>query len=526
MLDHEESVGGARVVRWNPERPDEQTGAVTPVNNFGDLLGPLIVDRLLQRIPGAVAQDGTPRLLGLGSVLHLAEDGDVVWGTGVNGKMPLTQITAGNLDIRAVRGPRTRAILQSLGHSVPETYGDPALLLPELFPETAEWAANKTRAVTVIPNFNDFDPNDDDPRVVSPRAELWSIIRAIAESELVVGSSLHAIIVAEALGVPARVCLSEHENYLKYVDYFAGTGRTRVHLARNAAEAIALGGVPRGETDLHALLASFPADLWTGYQPRSPVPSVASVEDRGREWARELVTLADLGWEAQAYDDDAPAQLETLFATRLVQPLFHDGVSMAPETFRTVVDAGAMFLREYLPVTTTDDATRALLEAGLRDGDRSTIRRLLVLRQRGVMAEVRAVEADDDALVLSGLLHLGRPDASPGFARLRLVSEPDGAVLELPGVQVSPQSEDGSVSGWSVRIPLVTLQDLPESLWNATLVVTGTQPEEVRARLRAGGAMAPVDLGWANGTDIHAECTAEGFFSVRRAPTLPEGSAQ
>lgn len=525
MLDHEESVSGARVVRWNPERPHGQSGEVAPVNNFGDLLGPLIVDRLVQRMPGAVAQRDAPRLLALGSVLHLAEDGDVVWGTGVNGKMPLSQISASNLDIRAVRGPRTRAILRSLGHSVPETYGDPALLLPELFPETVTWAANKTRSVTVIPNFNDFDPESDDPRVVSPRAELWGIIRAIAESELVVGSSLHAIIVAEALGVPARACLSDHENYLKYVDYYAGTGRTRVHLARNAAEAIALGGVPRGETDLAALLASFPADLWTGYEPLTPATSAASAVDRGREWARELVTLADLGWEAQAYDDEAPAQLEALFAGRLVQPLLNDGASMAPETFRAVVDAGAMFLQEHLPVTTTDDATRALLEAGLRDGDRSMIRRLLVLRQRGVIGEVRAVEADGDALVLSGLLHLDRP-ALLDVARLRLVSEPEGAVLELPGVQVSPLSEDGSVSRWSARIPPATIQDLPEGLWNATLVVTGAEPEEVRARLRAGGTVPPVDDGWASSTRIHAERTAEGFLALRRTPTLPEGFAQ
>ncbi|MCY7287884.1 MAG: hypothetical protein LH624_06445, partial [Cryobacterium sp.] len=262
-----------------------------------------------------------------------------------------------------------------------------------------------------------------------------------------------------------------------------------------------------------------------GYEPLTPVPSVVSVEDRGREWERELVTVADLGWEAQAYDEDAPEQLEALFATRLVQPLLHDGASMAPETFRAVVDAGAEFLQEHLPVTTTDDPTRALLEAGLRSRDRSRIRRLLVLQHRGVVGEVRAVEVDDDALALSGLLHLSRPDASPGVARLRLVSEPDGAVLDLAGVQVSALSEDGSVSRWSVRIPVATLQSLPEGLWNAVLVVTGTQPEEIRARLRAGGASTSVEASWADDTNFHVECMADGFFSVRRTPTLPEGSA-
>lgn len=37
------------------------------------------------------------------------------------------------LDVRAVRGPVTRAILMDYGYSVPEVYGDPAIIMPEIY---------------------------------------------------------------------------------------------------------------------------------------------------------------------------------------------------------------------------------------------------------------------------------------------------------------------------------------------------------------------------------------------------------
>ena len=262
--DAEELVHGVVIVHWNPLRNLPTTGAPGLVNNFGDLLGPLIVHKLVETLTPTVAAHATRRLLTVGSIAHLAHDDDVVWGSGVNGKVPIDEIRAQRLDIRAVRGPRTRTILRRLGHSVPPTYGDPALLLPRLFPEVSEWSRHKTRPVTIIPNLNDEQVWPPDNRTVSARGNVWEVIRAIAESEFVIGSSLHAIIVAEALGVPARPCLSETENRLKYDDYFEGTARKNVVLADGAAEAFALGPVEKGDIDLESLRASFPVDLWAG----------------------------------------------------------------------------------------------------------------------------------------------------------------------------------------------------------------------------------------------------------------------
>lgn len=270
-------VGGVPVFRWNPKRPLGKNGRLESVNNFGDLLGPLIVGRLAEGLsPSPVANSA--RLLTVGSILHYAETSDVVWGSGVNGKVPIDEIDAGRLDVRAVRGPKTRDILTNLGYDVPEIYGDPALLLPVLFPDVAEWTKFKQHPVTIVPNFNDLDAESlRDQRVVSPTAPLWDVVRTIAESEFVTGSSLHGTIVAEALGVPVRPCSSPNEDDFKYADYFAGTGRNDVQLAEDIDNAFDLGPVEPIDMDFAPLLESFPSDLWLTGTPSQTDAEMAKI---------------------------------------------------------------------------------------------------------------------------------------------------------------------------------------------------------------------------------------------------------
>lgn len=73
------------------------------------------------------------KLLSIGSVMHFAKDNDSIWGTGINGKINESHLKFKNLDVRAVRGPRTREFLMGRGIMVPEIYGDPGLLLPMFF---------------------------------------------------------------------------------------------------------------------------------------------------------------------------------------------------------------------------------------------------------------------------------------------------------------------------------------------------------------------------------------------------------
>lgn len=237
-----------------------------PVNNFGDLLGPLIAARLMKQLGLGPEALRPARLLSVGSVLHWAQDGDVIWGSGVNGNIPAQQHTARILDIRAVRGPRTRAFLTECGFTVPEVYGDPALLLPVVLPELLEDVHCKRFQVTVVPNFRDLQQNPGwrrSDKVLDPRVPLKRCLSRIAASEFVVGSSLHGIIVAEALGIPARVIRSAVESDFKYRDYYEGTGRTGFSPAETVREALAAGGEPAPVFRAESLLAAFPADLWS-----------------------------------------------------------------------------------------------------------------------------------------------------------------------------------------------------------------------------------------------------------------------
>lgn len=252
---------------WNPVRPlPTADGHLEhqPVNNFGDLLGPLIVTEILRR--RGLSPDEAPlsrRLLSVGSVLHSAKAGDVVWGTGINGKVRNVRYRDWSLDVRAVRGPLTAQRLRRAGHEVPSVYGDPGSLMGLLWKREDFRRADLEVPVIVVPNFNDFADETTDAELLNPRSPLTHCLAAIASAELVVASSLHAIIVAEAFGVPAQRFKSRSEPDFKYEDYYQATGRTTHTCAATADEAIALGaasGTPR--LDVTPLLEAFPWDLW------------------------------------------------------------------------------------------------------------------------------------------------------------------------------------------------------------------------------------------------------------------------
>lgn len=267
------------VVHWNPVRPVVGTPwnriirTRRAVGNFGDLLGPVIVEAMLRRA-GIIPADGPTdaRLLSVGSIIQLGRTGDTVWGSGVNGKTADWEYTFDDLDVRAVRGPLTRDFLADRGIDSPPVFGDPALLLPELHPNLREWSSRKRHAVTVVPNLRDSRAMlRGSGRGIRPTAPVDAVLRRIAESELVVGSSLHGIIVAESLGIPARLVRSDHESPFKYEDYYRGTGRQAFAAASTVREAIAAGGEPPIEWDAAPLIAAFPIDLWTGPRPDGPV---------------------------------------------------------------------------------------------------------------------------------------------------------------------------------------------------------------------------------------------------------------
>ncbi|QAU48691.1 polysaccharide pyruvyl transferase family protein [Bradyrhizobium guangzhouense] len=241
-------------------RPDDGT------INFGDYLSLVVVEQQLRRSGYTLADETSrqARMFAIGSVLHYARNDDVIWGSGINGRQGQNDLNrrVQTLDIRAVRGPRTQEILRRRGLSVPDIFGDPALLLPRLFPD--RFQRRGVRPWIFVPNLHDLNMIDHGPaNVVSPLGSWNRRIEAILEAELVLASSLHGLIVAEAYGIPARyVRLSDGEAEFKYRDYYEGTGRFDVEFASSLEEGREMGGAAPLSFKHDSLMDAFPIDLW------------------------------------------------------------------------------------------------------------------------------------------------------------------------------------------------------------------------------------------------------------------------
>ncbi|MFS0733991.1 polysaccharide pyruvyl transferase family protein [Microbacterium sp. 1P10UB] len=265
-----------RIVHWNPRKrilpgPLGKILRLGPrVNNFGDLLGPEVVSRSARLLGVDTLANPSNDLLAIGSIMHFARTGATVWGTGVNGKMDPRLHTFSDLDVRAVRGPRTRQFLQQRGIHVPPVFGDPGLLVRRLWRDD-ELLAHRTESppVAIVPNLNDLPYfNESDPRVVDPRGPLDEILARIRWSDLVVASSLHGLIVAHSFGVPTVMLRPRSESLFKYEDYFSGVGQDLPALADDAEAAIRMQASPALEWSGDPLLEAFPIDLFSASNPR------------------------------------------------------------------------------------------------------------------------------------------------------------------------------------------------------------------------------------------------------------------
>lgn len=207
--------------------------AWTAVPNFGDALSQVVVEWAAGSAVKWVDSGVRNKLLAVGSVLLHARSGDVIWGSGVH---PLgyedfwRNPAKARLDLTAlaVRGPITRDVLLARQIACPAIYGDPAILLPLLYPGSS----SRTDEALLVPHFNDYSYFATHKsaslglRVLNPGADWREIVDAITAARLVISSSLHGIIVAEAYGVPAIWFRpNQAEGFLKFQDYYGSTQR-------------------------------------------------------------------------------------------------------------------------------------------------------------------------------------------------------------------------------------------------------------------------------------------------------------
>ena len=200
-------------------------------------MSPVIIDSVLRTRPVLVPVAVTPRLLAVGSILHDAREGDVLWGTG---SLRPDDLRAKGVRPFAVRGPLTAS---AFGQHCPDVFGDPVRLLPEVFNPEVEKLSGK---VGLVPHHADIPKLKDlqlpGVTVIRPTLPWRKVVREILACEHIVSSSLHGIVVADAYGIPASWCRvgdlprgGEH----KFFDYLLGSGREECE-----PHDIVAGGVP------------------------------------------------------------------------------------------------------------------------------------------------------------------------------------------------------------------------------------------------------------------------------------------
>lgn len=242
--------------------------------NLGDYLGLVVVNWMLNR-KGLSLDDYVEKkshLLTIGSGAVKSYQNMTVWGSGVEREIGyflrkfFQRSWYRKLDIRAVRGPLSRDYLIRLGHKCPEVYGDPAILMPLIYRGNE---GNKIHEVSIIPQLvTEQKVRDKYPEahIISMNSNDYkSVIDQIVQSKLIISSSLHGIILADAYGVPSVWFRGlQKEVDFKYKDYYASTGRIIANIPTSIEEAMSVEPLIIPDLSLlqEGLLKTFPYDLW------------------------------------------------------------------------------------------------------------------------------------------------------------------------------------------------------------------------------------------------------------------------
>jgi pyruvyltransferase len=139
--------------------------------------------------------------------------------------------------ICAVRGKLSARSLSNQGIPCPQIYGDPALLLPDMY----QPAQTKKYSFGVVPHYvdlgykkgilrNEYDDNrlaEMGIKIIDVSQDFFGFINQVNHCEYIASSSLHGLILAHAYGIPAVWVrfdnfVSGHDGF-KYADYYSTT---------------------------------------------------------------------------------------------------------------------------------------------------------------------------------------------------------------------------------------------------------------------------------------------------------------
>ena len=234
-------------------------------NNVGDAISPVIVEHVLKTNFGLQPDRPVSRvkhLYAVGSTLTSGIQDCCVWGSGIGNLSRCYRLEGRKLDIRLVRGPLTRVILQDYGYCVPAAYGDPGILLPDIYnPET-----EKQYAYGVIRHATETDrevPCNDCLSIDVRTRDYKGFVDRLKSCRTVISSSLHGIILAEAYGIPA-ILLRPRRDLFKYYDWYYSTGRQQFPIAESVEQAFVakVPELPNLQAMKKTVYDTFPIDLY------------------------------------------------------------------------------------------------------------------------------------------------------------------------------------------------------------------------------------------------------------------------
>lgn len=271
--------------------------------NFGDEASHELVD-LLGPIKARKVRPGDKKLLAIGSILHRMSPGDVVWGSGIKRPDALDEIPVSDVELTAVRGPLTLEALKRNGwdtSGITELF-DPGVLLAKIFEkELAAYDTAKNDVygpVRYIPHFRDeIVLRRNYPNLASSFLTVdcrpLDMLKRMLGAEKIISSSLHGVIFAESLGIPAVWLASPGgEGTYKFQDYYASTGRASVKVCETVEEALRVEAPELPKMEFEKWQATFPAESIARLADLNPVPISRPYPTPDKEASH----LTDLHW--------------------------------------------------------------------------------------------------------------------------------------------------------------------------------------------------------------------------------------
>jgi hypothetical protein len=203
-------------------------------------------------------------MISLGSIGRYITDAHTVWGTGISSRD--TELCR-HARYLAVRGPHTAKALEKSGGVPPKVFGDPGILMPEIYKSKRQAGSDYGLVRHFIHQDCDLVVQEgirDINILLSSSEDIECFIDQLHECRAVVTTSLHVLILCISYRIPCRlISIDEktrgvHGDGIKYEDFYEGVGispRKHVHVGNQITRGLIEGVVHDGAIDRNCAAA-------------------------------------------------------------------------------------------------------------------------------------------------------------------------------------------------------------------------------------------------------------------------------